>query len=313
MFKRAKRRAAKLRLALCGPSGSGKTWSALKIAKGLGGRIALIDTESGSSELYSHLCDFDVANLEPPYAPDRYIEMIKSAEEAGYEILIIDSLSHAWAGPGGVLDMHDKAAKSVKNSFAAWALVTPRHNALVDAMLESRCHIIATLRKKTAYEVTHENGKVKPVKIGLAPVQRDGLEHEFTCVIDMSVDGHVASVSKDRTGLFEGEHFVPDEQVGRRLAEWLQDGRDSESREEDDDKNARLSVTVKLREAFAPLGFGELFQSYTEYVESRYGVDDIETLSPEAVDEQIRMLGQCASRKKKRAGFQELLMEGIAA
>lgn len=231
MFRKAERKQAKLRLALCGPSGSGKTYSALLIAQGLapGGKIALIDTERGSGELYADLTEYDVAPLEPPYTPARYIELIESAEEAGYDVLIIDSLSHAWTGEGGVLDMHDKAAAASRsgNSFAAWREVTPQHNQLVDAILGANLHIITTMRTKTAYDLVDDGrGKKKPVKIGLAPVQRDGMEYEFTLVMDLSIEGHVATASKDRTRLFDGQHFVPQASTGEALRDWLGDGVD---------------------------------------------------------------------------------------
>jgi len=125
MFRKAERKKAKLRLGILGPAGSGKTYSSLLIAQGLNGSVALIDTEHGSGELYANLIDYDVATLNPPFTPQRYIELIKNAEEAAYNTLIIDSLSHAWSGEGGVLDMHDKASASVRNSFAAWREVTP--------------------------------------------------------------------------------------------------------------------------------------------------------------------------------------------
>lgn len=228
MFRKAQRRVAKLRLALIGPSGSGKTYSALKIAQGIGGRVALVDTERGSGELYSHLLDYDAAQLEPPFSPEKYIQAIQVAEQNGYEILILDSLSHAWTGEGGVLDMHDRASKSVRNSFAAWREVTPQHNALVDAILGSSCHVIATMRTKTAYEVSNENGKTKVLKVGLAPVQRDGLEYEFSLVFDLSVEGHVANASKDRTGLFDGQHLVPSVETGKILRQWLENAAPAE-------------------------------------------------------------------------------------
>jgi KaiC/GvpD/RAD55 family RecA-like ATPase len=117
-----------MRLAIAGPSGSGKTYSALLIARGLvgpEGRIAVIDTERGSASLYADLTPFDVAELAPPFTPERYVEAIRAAEKAGYDAIVIDSLSHAWAGPGGILDLHDAAAAKEKNAFAAWRLVTP--------------------------------------------------------------------------------------------------------------------------------------------------------------------------------------------
>ena len=165
MFQKARRKEVKLKLSIIGPSGSGKTYSSLMIAKGFGGTIGLIDTERGSSELYSDLIDYDVAQLTPPYSPDKYIQAIKAGEK--YDLLIIDSLSHAWSGSGGILDMHSRAERAVRNSFAAWKEVTPHHNALVDTILSSPCHIITTMRTKVSWEVNNEDGKTKVVKVGL--------------------------------------------------------------------------------------------------------------------------------------------------
>ncbi|MCA1602813.1 MAG: ATP-binding protein [Acidobacteria bacterium] len=212
-FRKAERKKAKLRLALCGPAGSGKTYSALLIAQGLApeGRIALLDTERGSGELYSDLTPYDVATLTPPFSPERYIDLIEGAGAAGYQVLIIDSLSHAWEGEGGCLELHDRATAALRsgNSYTAWREVTPQHNALVEAMLQSPCHVIATMRSKTAYELSDDgNGKKKPIKVGLAPVQRPGMEYEFTVVLDLSVERHIATATKDRTSLFDGRHWV---------------------------------------------------------------------------------------------------------
>lgn len=230
-FHRAERKQAKLRLAICGPSGSGKTYSALLIAQGLApsGKVALIDTERGSGELYSDLIEYDISVLAPPFTPQRYTSLIKEAEKAGYDVLIIDSLSHAWVGEGGVLDMHDKASASSKtgNSFTAWREVTPQHNVLVNAILGAGLHVIVTMRTKTAYEVIDEAGKKKPVKVGLAPVQREGMEYEFTTVLDLSVDGHIATASKDRTRLFDGQRWMPDIATGETLREWLSSGKEN--------------------------------------------------------------------------------------
>ena len=228
MFRKAERRQAKLRLALCGPSGSGKTYSALLIARGLvpDGQIAMIDTERGSGELYADLTPYDAGSLAPPFTPSRYIELIQQAEQDGYDVLIIDSLSHAWTGEGGVLEMHDKASAATRNSFTAWREVTPKHNALVDAIIGANLHVIVTMRTKTAYDLIDDNGKKKPVKVGLAPVQRDGVEYEFTTVMDLSVEGHVATATKDRTRLFDGTHFVPTVATGDALRTWLEMGAD---------------------------------------------------------------------------------------
>jgi len=224
-FHRAERRKAKLRLAIAGPAGSGKTYSALLIAFGLGGRVAMIDTERGSGELYAHLGEYDVSSLEAPFVPEKYVEAIRAAEAAGYDTIIIDSLSHAWAGPGGILDIHDYVTATDKNSnsWTAWRHVTPRHNELVDAMLMSKCHIIATMRSKTAYIQTVENNRTVIKKVGMNPIQRDGMEYEFTIFLDLD-QSHVASTSKDRTELFDGQVFKITPEVGKRLLAWLEAG-----------------------------------------------------------------------------------------
>lgn len=227
MFQKATRKKSKLRLALIGPSGSGKTYSALELATGIGGRIALIDTERGSGDLYADRFVYDTLQLEPPFTPQKYIQAIKAAEDEGYGVVIIDSLSHAWAGEGGILDIHDNITKSSRssNGYVAWKDVTPQHERIINAILGSSLHVIGTIRTKTAYEVVEdERGKKAPKRIGLAPIQRQGMEYEFTCVLDLAVDSHVASASKDRTGLFDGQHFVITERTGEQLLEWLEAG-----------------------------------------------------------------------------------------
>lgn len=225
-FKKAERKKAKLRLALAGPAGAGKTYSALRIATGLGGKIALLDTERRSGELYAKDFNYDTCSLDENFSPQNYIEIIQTAEENGYDILIIDSLSHAWSGEGGVLELVDKAtqASNSKNSYFAWRNITPQHNALVDAILRSDMHIIATIRSKTDYLISDDKGKSKPVKVGLAPIQREGMDYEFTVVLDLSIEGNIATSSKDRTKLFHGKNFVPTEKTGKELIEWLEDG-----------------------------------------------------------------------------------------
>lgn len=226
MFVRAERKRAKLRLGLSGPSGSGKTYSALELAFGLGGKIAMIDTEHKSGELYSHLGDYDIATLRPPFTPDRYITLIREAEKAKYDTIIIDSLTHAWAGEGGILDMQGRIADSGKaNSYTAWRFVTPKHNALVEAILQSPCHIIATLRAKTEYSINENNGRKDITKVGLAPIQRDGMEYEFTVFMDISID-HSAHASKDRTTLFKDRYFTISKEIGIELNDWLLAGKE---------------------------------------------------------------------------------------
>lgn len=204
-FKPATKERAKLRLALIGPSGSGKTWTALEVAKTLGDRVAVIDSERGSASKYSDIFKFDVAELEN-HSPEQYTKGIKAAEQAGYDVLIIDSLSHAWNGRDGALELVDKAAKRSNsgNNFGAWREVTPMHNALVDAIISAKLHVIATLRVKTEYVVEqNERGKNVPKKIGLAPVQREGVEYEFDVTADMNLE-HDLIVSKTRCSAVDG-------------------------------------------------------------------------------------------------------------
>ena len=228
-FRKAQRSKARARIALIGVSGSGKTYSALLLARGLAGpkgRIAIIDTENGSADLYASLTGYDVAGINAPYEPKKYLDLIHEAEKEGYDVIIIDSLSHAWAGDGGLLDMQGKLADR-GNSFAAWRNVTPWHNKLVDAMITSPAHIIATMRAKAAYEVVEDDrGKKAPKKIGLAPVQREGLEYEFTTVFDIDTN-HNATVSKDRTSIFDGTIFKPAIETGEKIREWLESGVDA--------------------------------------------------------------------------------------
>lgn len=240
----AEKKQAKLRLALIGVSGSGKTLGAINIAAGMGKKFVVIDTEQSSADLYAGVTKYDVLPLDKPFTPERYIQAIQYAESQGYEIIIIDSLSHAWAGEGGVLDMQDavtQASKS-KNSYTAWKEVTPWHNKLVNALLHSPAHIIATMRVKTQYEVINDGGKAKPVKIGLSPIQREGMDYEFTVVLDIDKESHLYTSSKDRTQLFEGKHTKLTVETGVQLLNWLEDGRSIEEVEKEDIERIKFNI-----------------------------------------------------------------------
>lgn len=257
-FQKAKRTLAKLRLALTGTSGSGKTYGALKIAKGLGGRIAVIDTERGSASLYADLPgmpEFDVLNLEAPFSPENYIEAIKAAEESGeYDILIIDSITHEWSGIGGCLEINDQIsrAKYRGNTWSAWNEVTPRHRKFIDAMLQSKLHIIATLRSKTdSAQEKDSNGRTKVVKLGMKVEQRDGIDYEFTLVFDITADGHFANASKDRTALFTAP-VVLSEEVGQKLRGWIETAHAAPPPPPapDNDMNVVVNAPAPLPESF---------------------------------------------------------------
>ena len=222
-FKKATKQAIKLKMALSGPSGSGKTYTALNLAKYLGGSVALLDTERGSASKYADLFDFDVAAMEPPFHPDRYCKAIELAAKE-YDILLIDSLSHAWAGPGGLLELVDDIAKRMKtqNTMMAWREATPIQNRLYDSILAAPCHIIATMRSKQAYEVDRDDkGKVSVRKLGLAPVQRDNAEFEFDVACEMTMD-HTLLVSKTRCQPLTDRVFKhPGKEMAGILKEWL--------------------------------------------------------------------------------------------
>lgn len=221
-LRQSERRQAKIKMALQGSAGSGKTYSSLLLAKGLTNgdfsKVAIIDTENGSADLYAHLGNYNVLSLAPPFTPENYIKAIDVCEKAGIEVIIIDSISHEW---DELLDFHSKLAG---NSFTNWAKVTPRQKAFVDKILQTNTHIIATMRTKQDYVLNQKDGKFIPEKVGLKSVQRDGLDYEFTLVFDVDIKHFVVS-SKDRTGLFMGKpEFIISENTGKVILEWCNSG-----------------------------------------------------------------------------------------
>ncbi len=216
IFKTATKQQAKARLLCAGASGSGKTTAALTLAAAIGKRIAVIDTEAGSASLYADRFAFDVLELAPPYEPERFIEAIAAAEEAGYDVIVLDSITHEWSGPGGCLDIKIKMG----DRFQDWAKVTPRHDRFIQAMMRSKSHIIATVRSKQGYSMD-ERGKVQ--KTGMDPQQRDGIDFEFTVCWNINAQ-HMAEAQKDRTRLFDGKPELITKETGKRLADWLNSG-----------------------------------------------------------------------------------------
>lgn len=200
MFRQATKQQSKLRMTLDGPAGSGKTYTSLRFAHAIGGRIAFIDTERGSASKYVGEAPdgtpwaFDVLQLVQ-FSPEKYTEAIEAAGKAGYNVLVIDSLSHAWEGVGGALEIKDRQGG---NQWTAWRNVTPIHNRMVDAILQAPLHVITTMRSRMEYiQETDANGKVTIRKMGMAPIQRPGMEYEFDLVCDMDW-AHILSVSKSR-------------------------------------------------------------------------------------------------------------------
>lgn len=217
MFKKATKEQSKLRLALFGVSGGGKTYSALRLAKGLGGKVALIDTEHGSASKYSDRFDFDVCNLDKPTINN----ILMCMEQArGYDVLIIDSLTHAW---NELLQEVDKIAKAKYggNSWSGWADGNKKQTELVNAILSFPGHVIATMRAETNWTTTvNDKGKMVPVRIGEAPKQGKQIEFEFDMLMQISQE-HQAVVLKDRTGKYQDECFIIDENFGKDLSDWL--------------------------------------------------------------------------------------------
>ncbi|MAM29596.1 MAG: AAA family ATPase [Flavobacteriaceae bacterium] len=220
-LKKAERNQVKLKIGLSGPSGFGKTYSALLLAMGIcddWSKIAIIDTENNSASLYSHLGNFNVLELKQPFSPERYIEAIKTCQNASMEVIIVDSITHEWNGTGGCLQIHEKLG----GRFQDWAKITPRHQSFLDAIINSSCHIITTARRKIDYSLdSDQNGKTRVVKHGTKEITREGFEYELTVNFELVNDAHLVKASKDRTGLFmDKPEFVINQATGRKLIQW---------------------------------------------------------------------------------------------
>lgn len=252
-LQKAKRSKAKIKIGLQAPSGAGKTMSALLLAKGICGdytKVAVIDTENHSADLYSHVGNFNVLHLEAPFTPERYIEAIRVCEDAGMEVIIIDSISHEWEGTGGILEIH---SNMVGNSFTNWSKVTPRHNDFIQKILQSPAHIIANIRSKQDYVLSEKNGKMVPEKVGLKGVTREGMDYELTIVFDIAIN-HQAKSSKDRTGLFDKTpEFIITEKTGQKILEWCNQTTNV------DEVKARIESCTNTKE------LTDVFNAYPEF------------------------------------------------
>jgi len=224
---KATRKQVKLKLGLSAVAGGGKTKGALLLAKGLCGdwnKIAVIDTENNSASLYSDMGPFNTLEINADYTPEKYIQAIKTCEDAGMEVIIIDSITHEWDGKGGIIDISNSMTG---NSFTNWAKITPRHQAFIDAILQSKCHVITTVRRKQDYEMNKDsNGKTTVTKAGLKEVTREGFEYELTLNFNLD-ERHNCTASKDRTGLFmDKPAFIITEQTGELIKQWCEQGID---------------------------------------------------------------------------------------
>lgn len=236
-FELANRKKSKLRIALAGVSGGGKTLGALYLAAGLTdgdfSKIALIDTEHERALLYANRADLGIgsfyhAALSAPYSPERYKEAVDAAAKlVGPDgVVIVDSLSHAWSYAGGVLEIKAQiATKPGKNSYTAWDEAGRIQNDFINYLLSVSCHTICTMRVKQDYVLTeNDRGKQVPVKVGLAPVQRDDVEYEFDIMLNIGRD-HIATASKDVTFL-DGLNAVITPELGRQLGAWAGEGKE---------------------------------------------------------------------------------------
>lgn len=255
ILRKSQRKNVKIKMALQGSAGSGKTYSSLLLANGLVNgdfsKIAIIDTENGSADLYSHLGDYNVLTLTPPFTPENYIQAIDMCLKSGMEVIILDSISHVW---DELLDFHSKL---VGNSFTNWAKVTPRLNAFINKILQCNAHIIATMRTKQDYVLNQKDGKFVPEKVGLKAVQRDGVDYEFTLVFDIDIK-NFATVSKDRTGLFMNQpEFKITHGTGRKILEWCNSGK----------KTTIEDIKIEINTCNSLDGLKVIFENYPQFHE----------------------------------------------
>ena len=303
-FTKATKQKAKLRCALFGPSGAGKTYTALRIATGMGGKIAVIDTEHGSASKYADRFNFDVAEMGEAKDIDALCGLLEAAK--GYGVVVIDSLTHSWQE---LLEEIDKLAKTKYrgNTWSAWSDGTPKQKRLVRAILDCPAHVIATIRSKTAWEQEKtDNGKAKPVRVGLAPEQGKGIEYEFDMLLEMS-SNHIASVIKDRTGKFQDDIIEkPGEDFGRALVAWLNDGADAKEPptvKPATRAKARVTLTPERRKA-GEAYIDEFFADNISEMDAMYAKLGIgkDVAIPDLTDAQISALGKLIVERKKANG-----------
>lgn len=231
-FKKATKEQSFLRLGVGGPAGSGKTYTALNIATEMAnlkpGKIALIDTERGSASKYADIFEFDVLELADDHHPERFIEAINAAVEAGYLYIVVDSTTHEWTGKNGCLELADAATRRMKspNSYMAWKDITPLHNRFFDSILNAKAHVIGTTRSKVDYvqEKDESTGKTKIQKVGMASIQREGADYEYDVMMDLDSD-HYGSITKTRCAALDGKVFnKPGKDLAKILIDWLSSG-----------------------------------------------------------------------------------------
>jgi hypothetical protein len=262
-LQQASKKRAKIKMALQGPSGSGKTYSALLIAYGITNNwssIAVIDTENHSANLYAHLGKYNVLNIGAPFTPEKFIQAIKLCESAGMKTIIIDSITHEWES---ILDIH---SNMTGNSFTNWSKLTPRHHEFLQTILQSPLHIIATIRTKQDYVLQEKNGKQVPEKVGLKAITREGMDYEFTIVLDIDIKHH-ATASKDRTQLFVDQpEFTITSDTGKSILQWCNQTGEAETVEEKN-MSTQIQQCTNIKDLIALYGScsQDLQSSYREH------------------------------------------------
>lgn len=254
-FQKAKRENLWVKELSIGSSGGGKTYGNLRMATGMAQamseelgeevRVALIETEARRSTYYSDEFDFDILELKAPFTPESYIDAIDEAIDAGYKVLVIDSLTHEWAGKGGLLEVHSKMPG---NSYTNWSKITPRHDAFMDKILDSPIHIFATVRGKDKYVLEEVNGKQTPRKLNIGYQQRDDIEFLFTVSLNIEQGTHFFSTLKDNTHLFEDRNDVLTEKDGKALYLWANSGDIKAKKQELDALKEEAKAKIKLKE-----------------------------------------------------------------
>ena len=259
-LQQASKKRAKIKMALQGPSGSGKTYSALLIAYGITNdwsSIAVLDSEHHSANLYAHLGKYNVLNIGAPFTPEKYIQAIKLCESAGMKTIIIDSITHEWES---ILDIH---ANMTGNSFTNWSKLTSRHNEFVQTILQSPLHIIATIRTKQDYILQEKNNRQIPEKVGLKAITREGMDYEFTIVLDIDIKHH-ATASKDRTQLFiDKPEFTITSDTGKRILQWCNQTDEVEIKEEE-------NIKIQIQECTNIKDLINLYGSSSQNIQTSY-------------------------------------------
>ena len=252
--KKARRQRRPLKIGLEGLSGSGKTFTALRLAfamrrAGIGKRVVVADSENESAGLYDGIsidgetwvddtCDIPAEKQNPA----GYTEAYEYLVGVGYDLVIVDSMTHAWKGALNRVD--EIAARNKGDKFGAgWRAVTPEQERMMRVLTDPRAHLITTTRVKGEYErVGGGDGREKIKKVGMKADQRDGLEYEYDCVVRLDPEEHLAVVEKvrgctamdGRTGKSPGPDFwkplfdwwlsadpvlTPEDDARRRFAE----------------------------------------------------------------------------------------------